>query len=382
MNAIFTKFRVSLLAGAVTLGSISAPLLAVEDVLVTPSMIAVKAKQNLLLDIAKAGERLVAVGARGHILYSDDNGGKWTQSKVPVSVLLTSVVFPSVRNGWAVGHSGVILHSSDSGETWEKQFDGNAANQMIITQYENKINTLKASVELASEDDVEELEIQLEDAEFGMEDAVADAGIGASKPLLDAYFINDKEGLVVGAYGFIFKTFDGGATWQNYGSRMDNLDRFHLNAIAHIGESVLLVAGEAGVLFRSEDNGETWETVESPYTGSFFGLAETGEANGVLAFGLRGNVFRSVDAGVTWESVDSPTESTLISATDNGEGDISIVGNSGSVLFSEDAGRTFSETIRDDRLGVHSAVFVTKNELVVVGEKGVIRTNSTGTTLN
>jgi len=158
MNAIFTKFRVSLLAGAVTLGSMSAPLLAVEDVLVTPSVKAVKAKQSLLLDIAKAGERLVAVGARGHVLYSDDNGGKWHQAKVPVSVLLTSVVFPDVRNGWAVGHSGVVLHSADSGETWKKQFDGNAANQMIITQSENHINTLKGQIAIASEDELEDLE--------------------------------------------------------------------------------------------------------------------------------------------------------------------------------------------------------------------------------
>jgi len=382
MNAIFTKFRVSLLAGAVTLGSMSAPLLAVEDVLVTPSVKAVKAKQSLLLDIAKAGERLVAVGARGHVLYSDDNGGKWHQAKVPVSVLLTSVVFPDVRNGWAVGHSGVVLHSADSGETWKKQFDGNAANQMIITQSENHINTLKGQIAIASEDELEDLEYELEDADYALEDAQVDAGIGASKPLLDVFFLNDKEGLVVGAYGFIFKTFDGGDSWQNYGSKMDNPDRFHLNTITQVDENVLLIAGEAGVLFRSVDEGETWESIDSPYAGSFFGLAETGEKHGVLAFGLRGNLFRSVDAGSTWEAVDSETESTLISAVHNGDGDISIVGNSGSVLFSDDGGRTFSETIRDDRLGVSSAVFITRNELVVVGEKGVTRTNSAGINLN
>jgi photosystem II stability/assembly factor-like uncharacterized protein len=382
MNALFTKFRVSLLAGAVTLGSISAPLLAVEDVLVTPSVKAVKAKQSLLLDIAKAGERLVVVGARGHVLYSDDNGAKWQQSTVPVSVLLTSVVFPNVLNGWAVGHSGVVLHSSDSGETWKNQFDGNAANQMIITQSENRINGLKAKIGVATEDELEELEYQLEDAEYGLEDAELDAGIGASKPLLDVFFMNDKEGLVVGAYGFIFKTFDGGESWQNYGSRMDNRDRFHLNTITQVDDSVLLIAGEAGVLFRSEDRGETWQTIESPYTGSFFGLAETGEGQGVLAFGLRGNLFRSVDAGSTWEAVDSETESTLNSGAHNGDGSISIVGNSGSVLFSDDGGRTFSETIRDDRLGLLSSVFVTQDKLIVVGEKGVARANSAGINLH
>lgn len=382
MNAIFTKFRVSILAGAVTLGSISAPLLAVEDVLVTPSVKAAKATQSLLLDIAKAGERLVTVGARGHVLYSDDNGGKWHQSTVPVSVLLTSVVFPGVRNGWAVGHSGVVLHSSDSGETWEKQFDGNAANQMIITQSENQINRLGGQIALAQDDDLENLEFALEDAEYALEDAQIDAGIGASKPLLDVFFINDQEGLVVGAYGFIFKTFDGGVSWQNYGAKMNNPERLHLNTITQVDERVLLIAGEAGVLFRSEDKGETWQAVDSPYAGSFFGLVDTGEEHGVLVFGLRGNLFRSADAGSTWEAVDSGTESTLISAVHNGEGDITIVGNSGSIISSDDGGRTFSETIRDDRLGVASAVFITSNELVVVGEKGVNRTSSAGINLN
>lgn len=382
MNALFTKFRVSLLAGAVTLGSISAPLLAVEDVLVTPSVKAVKAKQSLLLDVAKAGERLVAVGARGHVLYSDDNGGKWSQANVPVSVLLTSVAFPNVISGWAVGHSGVVLHSSDSGENWTKQFDGNAANQMIITQSENKINALQSQIEIASGDDLEELEYELEEAEYGLEDAQADAGIGASKPLLDVHFIDDKIGIVVGAYGFIFKTIDGGETWLNYGSKMDNPDRFHLNTITQVGGRVLLIAGEAGVIFRSEDRGESWETIESPYSGSFFGLSETGEGRVVLAFGLRGNMFRSADAGRTWEEVESETESTLISGSHDGDGNISVVGNSGSVLFSDDGGRSFSETIRDDRLGLSSSIFVTQNELVVVGEKGVMRTNSAGKNLH
>ena len=382
MNAIFTKFRVSLLAGAVALGSMSAPVLAIEDVLVTPSIKAVKAKESLLLDIAKAGERLVVVGARGHILYSDDNGKKWHQADVPVSVLLTSVVFPSAKNGWAVGHSGVILHSSDGGQTWAKQFDGNAANEMIITQSQNYVDKLRVKVEQASEDDLEDIEIELEEAEYSLEDAQADSEIGPSKPLLDVFFMNDREGIAVGAYGFIFKTIEGGTTWKNYGPMLGNPDRFHLNTITQVGGRVLLVAGEAGVIFRSEDRGETWETIESPYEGSFFGLAETGEGMSVLAFGLRGNLFRSVDAGKTWEAVDSETESTLIAGARNKQGDISIVGNSGSVIFSDDGGRTFSETIREDRLGVSSATFITKNELIVVGEKGVLRTSSAGTNLN
>ena len=47
------------------------------------SIISPKAQQGLLLDVVLAGNRLVAVGDRGHILFSDDNGVSWTQAKVP-----------------------------------------------------------------------------------------------------------------------------------------------------------------------------------------------------------------------------------------------------------------------------------------------------------
>lgn len=58
-----------------------------------------KAATSMLLDIAKAGDRLVAVGERGHILYSDDKGESWVQAAVPTSVMLTRVF--SRRPNWA-----------------------------------------------------------------------------------------------------------------------------------------------------------------------------------------------------------------------------------------------------------------------------------------
>lgn len=50
-----------------------------------------------MIDVVHAGKRLVAVGDRGHILYSDDQGNTWTQAKVPTRQLLTAV-FSSMTN--------------------------------------------------------------------------------------------------------------------------------------------------------------------------------------------------------------------------------------------------------------------------------------------
>ena len=50
-----------------------------------------KVPNSLLLDIAAAGNRLVAVGERGHILYSSDQGEHWVQAQVHTAVMLTLV---------------------------------------------------------------------------------------------------------------------------------------------------------------------------------------------------------------------------------------------------------------------------------------------------
>ena len=76
---------------------------------------------NNYLDIAYADSRIVAVGDRGKILYSDDQGDHWKQAVTPSEVLLTSVCFADARHGWAVGHDAVVLGSDDGGETWTVQ---------------------------------------------------------------------------------------------------------------------------------------------------------------------------------------------------------------------------------------------------------------------
>ncbi|MBI3367277.1 MAG: glycosyl hydrolase, partial [Burkholderiales bacterium] len=92
-------------------------------VLDTPAVPSAKALMAATLAVARAGQRLVAVGERGTVLLSDDGGASWRQAPVPVQVTLTSVRFIDPRTGWAAGHGGVILRSDDGGQSWTKQLD-------------------------------------------------------------------------------------------------------------------------------------------------------------------------------------------------------------------------------------------------------------------
>src|SRR5262249_10578900 len=74
------------------------------------------AARGLLIAIAPAGQRLVAVGDRGIIVLSDDRGASWTQAQyVPTQALLTGVCFIDAQHGVAVGHDEVIVTTADAG---------------------------------------------------------------------------------------------------------------------------------------------------------------------------------------------------------------------------------------------------------------------------
>jgi len=273
------------------------------------------AARSLLLGAARAGSRLVAVGERGHILLSDDDGKSWRQAEVPTHATLTAVHFPDARRGWAVGHDAVILHTEDGGERWQRQYHDPAR----------------------------------------------------EAPLLDVWFRGPQEGYAIGAYGLFLATRDGGKTWRK---RSIAEEDFHLNALAAAPDGRLFIAGEAGHLYRSDDGGWSWRDLPSPYAGSYFGILAPGRGR-VLVFGLRGKLFRSEDTGATWEPVPSGTHASLQGGAVLPDGRIVIVGLGGAVLISGDWGRTFSASARPDRRGIATLLPADRHALVLFGESGV-----------
>lgn len=344
-----------------------------QDPLNTPAISSAKAEQTLMLDVVRAGVRLVAVGAHGNIVLSDDDGKSWQQAKVPVSVTLTAVSFPSSQQGWAVGHDGVIVHSSDGGLTWQKQFDGYLANKaMVAAAKANKLNAeskLDDALESANQLAIEEAELALENLTYALEDAIYDEKTGSTKPFLDTWFYDNKTGFALGAYGMMFKTRDGGQSWQDWSAVMNNADRLHLNAITKVANRSLIVVGEQGMILRSDDMGDSWHSLPSPYEGSLFGSYADGEK--IVVYGLRGKTYRSQDGGVNWQAVTNNNQQALMASLKLRSGQVVLIGNAGSkVVLNKELNFVSSATLLG-RIAYAGAAQAANDEIIVAGEKGV-----------
>ncbi|OPG74993.1 hypothetical protein B1218_34750, partial [Pseudomonas ogarae] len=71
--------------------------------------------------VTGGGVQRGAVGARGLVLWSEEDGKSWHQAWVSVSGSLTAVWFVDAQIGWAVVHAGGVLATLDGGEHWTLQ---------------------------------------------------------------------------------------------------------------------------------------------------------------------------------------------------------------------------------------------------------------------
>jgi photosystem II stability/assembly factor-like uncharacterized protein len=333
------------------------------------------ASRSLLLDITDAGERLVTVGERGHILWSDDQGERWQQARVPTTQMLTAVHFVDASRGWAVGHDGLVLVSDDGGETWRVQRDGIAAQQQANLSLREsayrRVSELTLALKMAGDSVREDLALRLEDAQLDLEDAdLALEEAVFTSPLMDLWFSDRQRGWAVGAFGTLLGTRDSGEHWQDLANVIDNPDEFHLNTIVGDGGERLFIAGEGGLMFRSLDGGDSWESLTTPYEGSWFGSLYSTEHQALLVYGLRGNLFRSTDFGQSWSPVGGNNNLTLSGGAVTSSGDIILVGSVGTVLTSRDGGLSFEHTMLPDRLGLMS-VLGRDGRLLLVGQGGI-----------
>ncbi len=253
----------------------------------------VDARRAPILAAVFAGGRIVAVGDHGVVLLSDDTGRTYRQAMhVPTRTLLTSVYFLNEKVGWAAGHDGIVLHTEDGGERWE------------LLRHE----------------------------------------AGKERPILSIWFENERHGMAVGLFSMAIETRDGGRHWKTL--MIGDSDK-HFYHVLSTAKGTLLVLGEAGTIYRSADGGKSWQSLSSGGNASLWsGIALK---NGtILICGMRGNLYRSLDDGIVWERLAADTHESLAALTQSRDGKVYVVGSSGTILQGRES--NFTQQKRSSRV--------------------------------
>jgi len=256
------------------------------------AVISPAAMRENMLGAARVGQRLVAVGDRGVILLSDDDGATFRQARqVPTRATLTAVTFANdQKTGWAVGHWGVVLNTRDAGETWTMVRSDTAVDQ----------------------------------------------------PLFSMTMLSGQEGIAAGLWALLLRTSDGGKTWNNVelGAKGKNGGGLNLFHVFGSRKGTLFITSEQGTVYRSVDRGMNWTEVQTGGKGTLWtGIAL--ESGVILVAGITGKIYRSIDDGLNWSEVESHTRSSITSLAQLPGGKVLGVGLNGLRLASEDEGLTF-----------------------------------------
>jgi photosystem II stability/assembly factor-like uncharacterized protein len=172
--------------------------------------------------------------------------------------------------------------------------------------------------------------------------------------LFGTCFPTERDGWMVGELGRIFHTADGGETWE----RQDANTKRPLLTISCLDARTAWIAGKEGIVFATTDAGTTWTEVKTGSSRHIFSLVFTDGERG-HGVGDFGTMIHTEDGGKTWTVTRVPPEIGLPeSAFDTGvdPGDINlyaisygdrdhlwIVGEFGTIMASEDGGRTFKQ---------------------------------------
>ena len=187
------------------------------------------------------------------VIYKTINAGD-TWTKIPIDTTnvgrLSAVCFSDESNGWTAGYWGQMLHTSDAGQTW------NAAGPVSgITYY-----------------------------------------------ALDLY---TKKYIWAGGFqGKMVRSTDYGNTWQDISLPWPDYDLLEISFADSLNGYVRLGNGSDGMMFRTSDGGMTWNPIDfiNEQTKKVRSMSFTDAETGFVCISGEG-LAKTSDGGATWQSL-------------------------------------------------------------------------------
>jgi photosystem II stability/assembly factor-like uncharacterized protein len=247
----------------------------------------------------------------GLILHTTDGGTTWnrqgTASDVPAARLY-AVHAVDQSTIWVAGEGSSLIRSSDGGTTWTK-VDLSAyplSTFYAITSFGNSIWVAGMTTDSLTGEETGMILYSPNSGTTWMRQ-----GEGMLRPgfFSDISAGNDSVVYVSGTNS-VFKSTDGGNTWQNVLSFSNRT----INGICAVDVQNIWAVGDRDGIFHSTTGGGQWDTINPSLTGYRVMGVTVADVNRIWIVGTpnsgsgTGNILYSRNAGDTWFIENSPVE--------------------------------------------------------------------------
>ena len=313
---------------------------------------------------ALTADRAFVVGYGGKILETTDGGNTWEVRPSGVDYSLFGIRMTDEKQGWIVGQEGLILHTADGGKTWQKQdskatftdSDGTPKQAYLFA-----IDALDANTAFAVGD--RSMLTRTTDGgktwtanKVKMElDTSGGESLAAADPIFyGVRFADPQHGWIVGEFGKVMYTADGGDTWKEQEKTLmegsgffDLLDLPTLFGVHATDAQHVMASGLEGHLARTTDGGAKWafdkiDAGDIPLIDPLYDVTELPDGS-AWAVGAAGEVIRRGPADAAWTRAkigqDVLTWLRAIHFSDPQHG--WMVGGFGLIFRTTDGGRTW-----------------------------------------
>jgi photosystem II stability/assembly factor-like uncharacterized protein len=303
---------------------------------------------------ALSADHAVVVGYGGKILVTDDAGFSWTQMPSGTTQALYRVHFVDPNDGWIAGQNGLILHTTDGGKTWQPQQSGTQVYlfSLSFVDREHGWAVGDRSILLSTVDGGAHWSLH-KIIPPSQRNLTPDEAIVSQDPILyDVQFLNPQTGWVVGEFGKIYRTNDGGRSWIEQEQTLlgaevvDLLDLPTFFGVHFSDAENGLAAGLDGKLARTHDGGATWKfekmQLQYPLADPLFVPFLFPDGTG-FAVGAAGEVVKLETPNGRWHRVKLGMEvfTWMRGMTWLNHNDGWIVGGLGMILHTTDGGKSW-----------------------------------------
>jgi photosystem II stability/assembly factor-like uncharacterized protein len=255
------------------------------------------------------------IGHSGTLIRFTNGIINWYYNIIPFQNL-NAIHFVNQNIGWIVGDNGLIIKTTDAGNSWFEQEGGQDYYLNDLHFFDDQIGLICGGRNSLSGGKI------LRTTNGGNQWNEITFSSIYSPRFWTVYFLDNNLGWTVGTNEIIFRTTDGGVTWdslaylggggwQNYHFGIYFLDSLNGNICGwtNFGSGFYL-----GIIHKTSDGGYSWTVVAEVGYGSFNSFAYHAGSNSLYSVGneserwpyIKSKIFKSLDGGNHWDEVSNP----------------------------------------------------------------------------